>query len=472
MNVRLLAASFLFILLSAQSAFAFTTPIISNARDSFEGGVTQTQLFEDFEDLVVMDGAAISCGENTLTSTTENNCANPGAVSPDVTFSAVGVGDLFAVGDSQIVVLGSTSKALSIQIGTDDLRIDFNANHPNAVGFDIFSTVSNDMCDIEVFDIGGSSIYTGQNACTNSEISFFGIAHNEGIGRITLGSQGAGSVVIDNMITGPWNTDIEVSSSISSSSVAPGENLTLSLTFTNNGPDIAAGVMATLPIPDGVTLVSENCGLGEPVDNVLSGPTGFGGLVVGEPLNCDIVFKVNDDATGGLVNEITVVTDTPGDDPLNNSTKALSAIGGILVDFDKKFRAKRGKLTFNTGLRDGANQSELTLDTLFPGVECFYDIYSAQGVNDASPLTFELLASVPTTTGDERLRIRSMPGLRGNKNKGSKQANIRLSLRCDGLEEVESNVEVCKPSAKATRKRPYKRWKKQLDKKLAAFENI
>ncbi|HEY3053185.1 MAG TPA: DUF11 domain-containing protein, partial [Thermoanaerobaculia bacterium] len=116
-------------------------------------------------------------------------------------------------------------------------------------------------------------------------------------------------------------------------SVTPGQNATFTVTVTNNGPSDAQTVSLTDPVPANSTFVSESQ-TGGPAFACTTPPAGATGTIVcnspslaaGATATFSIVVKVNNSATGSVVNTASVSTATTDSNAANNSATASAPI--------------------------------------------------------------------------------------------------------------------------------------------------
>lgn len=129
--------------------------------------------------------------------------------------------------------------------------------------------------------------------------------------------------------------DLQITKTASGGNVAPGATVTYAIAVTNlTAAADAAGVVVSDTIPAGLTYVSNTCG------GTFTDPTftwDIGTVAGGASVSCDVVCTVDADATGSLVNSVSV-TATTGDPDISNNTDAapltvqqvgIPTLGGI-----------------------------------------------------------------------------------------------------------------------------------------------
>lgn len=127
-------------------------------------------------------------------------------------------------------------------------------------------------------------------------------------------------------------SDLSISKSDSPDPVTAGNNLTYNLSVTNNGPSNATGVVMTDTLPAGVTFQTFTSGA---PCNFVSGKVicNFGSLASGSQAVVTIVVKVNDTATGTLVNQATVTGSQIDPNSNNNSISVTTSVGALSFVF-------------------------------------------------------------------------------------------------------------------------------------------
>ena len=458
------------------NALALSPPLFTNDRTAFEASFSALSS-EDFEEGNVAPAGARSCSP-LIRDTTDDGCFDSGDIVSGIEFSApptlpdmaiIGAGRPSVPANASIALKGSASDSVNIVfphgVESDDVY---------AVGLDLMSEFTGDTCDVEVFGARNELIGSTSVECSDNFTNFFGVASNEPVRRISITSELSGAEVVDNVIFGPWNADVSVAvSTPTNTDVIPGDTIVYTLVITNNGPDTAAGIRITNTLPRKVVHVSNDCGAGEPADNVLSFIPDFGALGVGASFSCIVTTTVDDGARGSIVNSVVASVGSPDPDASNNSAAVEVSAPNLDVVLGNAFRKRRSRLTVKMIATDRASEEPYNLAERIPGVACRYQVTVARGnAAKIASASFESVVELPTVTGEESFTLKKMPGLRSTKrDTGQPRASLQAKLICDGLGEFSSNVNVLKRLKTARRKKPYRQWlgalRERFDKLLA-----
>lgn len=150
------------------------------------------------------------------------------------------------------------------------------------------------------------------------------------------GAQATNNVVVDSDSADPdpdnnidtdvtdvsFDAELRLEKTAAPDPATPGEDVTWTLTVTNDGPSIAVNTVVTDPLPSGASFVSASAGCSY---DAAAGPAGVvscseGSLASGASITYDIVATVDESFTGPMVNTASVTSDTPDSDPTNNET--------------------------------------------------------------------------------------------------------------------------------------------------------
>jgi uncharacterized repeat protein (TIGR01451 family) len=124
---------------------------------------------------------------------------------------------------------------------------------------------------------------------------------------------------------GPPGADVAIVKTVSAGPINPGETFTYTLLVSNQGPSVAANVIATDPLPAGVTLVSsvEGC---TAVGQDVTCPA-IASLNAGESVSYHLLVRLDASYVGDgsdLPNTATVASDTPDPVPGNNTSAPVT----------------------------------------------------------------------------------------------------------------------------------------------------
>jgi uncharacterized repeat protein (TIGR01451 family) len=160
------------------------------------------------------------------------------------------------------------------------------------------------------FDLNGGSIPVTWNTAN--------LATNGSLGALLLHHHNAaGSRAEVVLLEGTASADLSITKSMNPPSPTIGQNVTFTLTVTNNGPDAATGVVVSDFLPGGLTYVSDDGG--GAYDPGL-GLWTVGNLAVSASANLQLVATV--DTTDAVDNVATITAGSPLDpDPADNEAR-------------------------------------------------------------------------------------------------------------------------------------------------------
>ena len=118
----------------------------------------------------------------------------------------------------------------------------------------------------------------------------------------------------------------------SASTVAPGSNLTYTLTAANLGPNDTTNVIVTEVLPAMTTLVSATPSQGSACTGTTTLTCNLGSVANAAQATLTIVVTIAANATGTVTNLASVVSDLP-DPNMANNTATISATVGAATNF-------------------------------------------------------------------------------------------------------------------------------------------
>lgn len=132
----------------------------------------------------------------------------------------------------------------------------------------------------------------------------------------------------DVVITAVPLADVVVTKTVDLATAAPGDQLTFTITATNNGPSPAEAVTITDDLPANVTFVSATGPGGVAITPDANGDLVFNGGTLADDASfvVTVVATIDDTATGTVTNPVSVVTSTAESNVANNSDAAVTTI--------------------------------------------------------------------------------------------------------------------------------------------------
>jgi uncharacterized repeat protein (TIGR01451 family) len=122
-------------------------------------------------------------------------------------------------------------------------------------------------------------------------------------------------------------TDISVTKTDSADPVNLGDNITYTITVTNNGPDNATGVSLMDTLPASVNFVSATPSQGMCAQAAGLVTCNLGALANGSSATVSIVVTTT--ANGVITNTVTVTADGADSNPANNQASQTTSVGQI-----------------------------------------------------------------------------------------------------------------------------------------------
>ncbi len=154
---------------------------------------------------------------------------------------------------------------------------------------------------------------------------------------VSLNGASLGSLVnqvLNGLVEDGHDADLAITKSDNVDPVTAGNELTYTVTVTNNGPDTVTQVLATDTLPAGVTFVSANPGQGSCSEN--SGVIGceLGLMEPGDTVNIAITVLVPEALAGTTITNTAVVSGSTDDVPGNNTATEDTTVVAPTVPLD------------------------------------------------------------------------------------------------------------------------------------------
>ena len=122
----------------------------------------------------------------------------------------------------------------------------------------------------------------------------------------------------------PSSTDVSILKTVDKPKPNIGDTVTFTTVVKNNGPDTATGVVATDPLPAGLTFVSSTSTVGS--YNASTSSWSIGGLLNGKQATTTITAIVNSGTAARTITNTATVTSTSLDSNSNNNSSSASII--------------------------------------------------------------------------------------------------------------------------------------------------
>ncbi|HEX4110635.1 MAG TPA: hypothetical protein VHX88_21075 [Solirubrobacteraceae bacterium] len=168
---------------------------------------------------------------------------------------------------------------------------------------------------------GASTIFTITAAIASSVTG--GIANTATVTSTTPDPNPGNNTSTITTPTAP-SADLSLTKTASPSPAIAGQEVTYTLTVTNNGPSDAGGVSVSDPLPSTETFVSASTGCTDAGSTVTCTQAS---LAAGASVAFQIVAHVASSAAGHVANTATVTSNTPDPDPGNNTATSTVGLG-------------------------------------------------------------------------------------------------------------------------------------------------
>ncbi|MFO1062305.1 MAG: SdrD B-like domain-containing protein [Pirellulales bacterium] len=204
--------------------------------------------------------------------------------------------------------------------------------------------------------------------------------------------------------------------------VVAGNNITYTLTVTNNGPSDASTVTVTDSLPTGLTFVSATPSQGTANNSSGTITANLGALANGASATITIVATVSASFTGSLSNTATVTSSGTETDSANNTATAATTVNRNVdmritkTDSTDPLIAGNNETYTLTVFNDGPSEATgVTVTDVLPAGVTFSSVTSSQGTasNSSGTVTALLGTMAPNTSATITLIVTSAPGLRG-----------------------------------------------------------
>lgn len=263
------------------------------------------------------------------------------------------------------------------------------------------------------------------------------------------------SASVDLLTPVPTEVDLEVHKTVDKSEPLEGDDVTYTITVTNNGPAHATGVKVKDKLPGGVTYQSDNAGQGS--YDPATGIWNVGNLAVDKTATLTITAKVNDGTAGRTItNTARVKHSNPADDNANNNsasaviTPQLRPAPAIKISktADKDLATVGDEITYTIKIENTGNVTltnvnitdemlDLTemIDTLDTGAKYIVDEsktkYTVQEDDLPGPLSNTANVTAQAAGGHEvsdrattKVNLYAQPGLKVTKSANKERATV------------------------------------------------
>ncbi len=208
----------------------------------------------------------------------------------------------------------------------------------------VSATPSQGLCDSGVVCLLGSMVFEGTPtavatatitivARVNSDVAAGTTLTNTAFVQASQPDPDPGDNLSDVPVDVSGVADLEVTKSGSLDPLVAGELLAYTIVITNHGPSDAANVVVTDTLPAGVTVDSSDACFSDVGGNRLV--CTLSSLAAGESTSLGIVVSVPPTASGSLLNEVVVDSQTPDPTPANNDddeTTTLTSSADLSIE--------------------------------------------------------------------------------------------------------------------------------------------
>lgn len=212
--------------------------------------------------------------------------------------------------------------------------------------------------------------------------------------------------------TNTQNSQADLSLAITGSpdTVIAGENITYTITLTNNGPSTAQNVQVQDVLPASLSFVSAT-----PSKGSWTAPNWtIGSLALNETVTMTLVAKLNSNVTSNVTNTVTATTGSSDPNPSNNSaskttTTITRADLGITMSASPEPAIAGETLTYSIVVRNNgpSNAASVVVNDVLPGGLSFVSVTPSVGTWNTSTWSLGTLASGSQATLSLVTRVNS-----------------------------------------------------------------